>query len=169
MNLGFLYKTNSIVIIYLASIVAANLIASFIGPGITIVNAFLFIGLDLTARDRLHECWRGKRLYLKMLALIFAGSLLSFMINKGAANIAIASFVAFLVAGAVDFVVYSFLQKKGWMVKSNGSNVFSAFADSIIFPTIAFGSFLPLITLGQFAAKTFGGFVWTLILRKVIR
>ena len=38
--------------------------------------------------------------------------------------------------------------------------------DSILFPTIAFGSFLPLIVLGQFAAKVGGGFVWSLLLNR---
>jgi hypothetical protein len=40
----------------------------------------------------------------------------------------------------------------------------SAAVDSIVFPTIAFGGFLPLITLGQFAAKVAGGAVWSIIL-----
>ncbi len=42
-----------------------------------IVNAFLFIGLDLTARDRLHDVWRSNYLVPKMIALIAAGSILS--------------------------------------------------------------------------------------------
>ena len=35
--------------------------------------------------------------------------------------------------------------------------------------TIAFGSFLPLIVLGQFAAKVGGGFVWSLFLAVPVR
>ena len=45
-----------------------------------------------------------------------------------------------------------------------GSNVFGALVDSLVFPTIAFGGFLPWITLGQFAAKVAGGFLWSLVL-----
>ena len=44
--------------------------------------------------------------------------------------------------------------------------LFSAMADSTIFPTIAFGSFMPLIVLGQFAAKVSGGFIWAFIISR---
>ena len=50
------------------------------------------------------------------------------------------------------------------MVRVNGSNVFSAAVDSAVFPTLAFGVFLPWVILGQFAAKVAGGFVWSMIL-----
>jgi hypothetical protein len=63
---------------YLVAIDLANLsVTYFMGtfPQITIINAFLFIGLDLTARAQLHEAWRGNNLLLKMTALIAAGSL----------------------------------------------------------------------------------------------
>jgi hypothetical protein len=36
--------------------------------------------------------------------------------------------------------------------------------DSVLFPTIAFGAFLPAIVLGQFVAKVAGGAVWSWIL-----
>lgn len=151
---------------YLVSIVAANLLVAYLGPGIVVINAFLFIGLDLTARDRLHERWHRKNLWLKMLVLISAGSIISFLISSSALRVAIASFVAFLIAGIVDFVVYTLLYRKKWMVKANGSNAFSALADSIVFPTLAFGAFLPLIILSQFAAKFAGGFVWSVVLSR---
>jgi uncharacterized PurR-regulated membrane protein YhhQ (DUF165 family) len=48
----------------------------------------------------------------------------------------------------------------------NGSNVLSAAVDSVLFPTIAFGALLPVIVLGQFAAKVLGGAVWSWILGK---
>ncbi|HEX6384492.1 MAG TPA: VUT family protein, partial [Anaerolineae bacterium] len=51
-----------------------------------------------------------------------------------------------------------------WL-RIKGSNVPSALVDSLIFPTLAFGSFLWPIVLGQFAAKTLGGFVWSLVFR----
>jgi len=49
-------------------------------------------------------------------------------------------------------------------VRVNGSNVVSAAVDSVVFPTLAFGSFLPWVILGQFLAKVAGGAVWSLIL-----
>lgn len=154
------------VIMYLVAIVLANLSVAMFGPGVTIINAFLFIGLDLTARDKLHEAWHGNKLFVKMASLIAVGSLLSWLLNRNAGQIAIASMLAFGAAAVVDAIIYQILYKHNRMVKINGSNVFSAMVDSLVFPTVAFGSFLPLIVLGQFAAKVFGGFVWSLILTR---
>lgn len=157
-------KTITYIVLYLTAVVAANLSVAHFGPSSTIVNAFLFIGLDLTTRDGLHEAWQGRGLWPRMLALIGIGSLLSYVLNRNAATIALASFVSFAAAGSIDALTYQLLHKRPWQVKVNGSNVFSAMADSIIFPTVAFGSFLPLIVLGQFAAKVGGGFVWAWII-----
>ena len=151
---------------YLLAAILANLSVAYFGPVSTIFNAFLFIGLDLTARDKLHDAWQGKYLWVKMFLLIAVGSGISYLLNRNAGMIAVASLAAFGVAGLVDAVVYQYLHDKEWMVKVNGSNIFSALADSLVFPTIAFGGFLPLIVLGQFAAKVFGGFIWSWIISK---
>lgn len=156
------------VIMYLVAIVLANLsVTYFMGtfPGITIVNAFLFIGLDLTARDQLHEAWRGNHLLPKMAALIAAGSVLSWLLNRNAGPVALASFVAFAAAATVDTIFYQLLGSYPRWLRVNGSNVPSAAVDSIVFPTLAFGSFLWTIVLGQFLAKTVGGFLWSLLFR----
>lgn len=152
---------------YLLAAVLANLSSAFFGAYASILNAFLFIGLDLTARDKLHDAWQGKYLWVKMFLLIAVGSGISYLINRNAGMIAVASLAAFGVAGVVDAIVYQFLHDKKWMVKVNGSNIFSALADSLVFPTIAFGGFLPLIVLGQFTAKVTGGFIWSWIISKV--
>ena len=158
-----------IVALYLGAVVAANLTVAAFGPGMTIVNAFVFIGFDLTSRDRLHDAWHDDHLALRMALLIAAGGLISFALNRDAAQIAVASTVAFTVAAVIDAVSYALLGKRSRMVRVNGSNVLSAAADSLLFPTIAFGSFLPLIVLGQFAAKVGGGFVWSLFLAVPVR
>jgi hypothetical protein len=159
-----------IVLLYLAAVVAANLSVAAFGPGATILNAFLFIGLDLTARDRLHDAWSGRRLWFRMALLIAAGGAISYALNRDAAQIAVASTVAFVVAGALDAAVYALLGDRSRLLRVNGSNVVGAAADSLIFPTLAFGGFLPLIVLGQFAAKCLGGLFWSLVLttRKVV-
>jgi len=154
----------TLVIAYLIAIVFANLIVTKFGPVATIPVAFVLIGLDLTSRDKLHQLWHNDNLVLKMLLLIFFGSLISYILNRNSIQISIASFIAFFCAGIVDFISYSFLYKKKWLIKSNGSNIFSALTDSIIFPTLAFGTFMPLIILGQFTAKTLGGFAWSIVL-----
>jgi len=153
------------VIMYLGAIVMANLAVARLGPSSTIVIAFLFIGLDLTARDRLHDVWRGNHLFAKMALLIAAGSILSYVLNRDAGQIALASFIAFAAAAIVDTVVYQLLGGYPRWLRINGSNIPSAAVDSIIFPTLAFGSFLWPIVLGQFLAKTLGGFVWSLFFR----
>lgn len=156
------------VILYLSAIVLANLSVTAFGPSVAILNAFLFIGLDLTARDRLHEAWRGEGLLWKMAALIAAGSLLSWLLNRDSQQVAIASFAAFAAAASVDAIVYHFLRHYPRWLRINGSNVPSAAVDSVVFPALAFG--FPLlwpVMLGQFVAKVTGGFVWSLVLRHI--
>jgi len=151
---------------YLGSVILANLTIARFGPSAAIAVAFLFIGLDLTSRDKLHEAWHNNGLVWKMGLLIATGSLISWLLNRNAGQIALASFIAFACAAVVDTIVYQILRKQKYMVKVNGSNVFSAAVDSLVFPTIAFGGFLPWITLGQFAAKVFGGLIWAFILKR---
>ena len=151
------------------AIVLANLMVADLGPRVVIINAFLFIGLDLTARDHLHDTWKGNRLLPKMAVLIAAGSLLSWLLNRDAGRIALASFVAFAAAATVDAIVYHFLGKYPRWLRINGSNIPSAAVDSLLFPTLAFGVFLWPIVLGQFLAKVLGGFVWSLLFRSLDR
>lgn len=151
--------------LYLTAIILANLSSAHFGPSASVVNAFLFIGLDLTARDKLHEAWHGRGLIRKIGLLILSGSVLSWAINRNAGMIAVASFVAFACAAMVDTFVYQLLYKRGYLAKVNISNIFGSAVDSLIFPTIAFGGFMPLVILWQFAAKVVGGFLWALILR----
>ncbi len=150
---------------YLAAIVAANLTVAWFGPSIVIVNAFVFIALDLTARDRMHAAWAHQGLVWKMGLLIATGSLLSWLLDGAAGPIALASFVAFAVSASLDTLIYQLLHERAYMVKVNGSNVVSAAADSLIFTPLAFGVFLPWIILGQFVAKVAGGALWAYILR----
>lgn len=156
-----------LIVLYLVAIVFANLTVAQFGPSVTIVNAFLFIGLDLSVRDYLHDRWQGKALWLKMLVLIGAGSLLSYALNINAGPIALASFVAFAAAGGADTLMYWALGERARLVKINGSNVVSAAVDSLIFPILAFGfPVLWWVVLGQFAAKVAGGFIWSLVLSR---
>ncbi len=156
-----------LVTLYLFAIVAANLLVAQFGAGITVLNAFVLIALDLTARDRLHDAWHGKYLWRNMALLIGVGSLLSAILNVNATPIAVASFVAFALSGLADTVVYSFLSKQSRFVRMNGSNLISAGVDSIVFPVLAFG-FPPMwgIVIGQYLAKTVGGGVWSWILTR---
>ena len=155
-----------LVFIYLLAVVLANMLILLLGPQAAVITAFLFIGLDLSLRDKLHDQWHGKQLWWKMLALICGGSAISIVINWDALPIALASATAFLAAGVGDALVYAGLSKKRFMIRANGSNVAGSAIDSIVFPTLAFGVFMPEIVLGQFVAKFVGGFLWSLILQK---
>lgn len=158
-------KVSSMVIVYLAALVSANLSIAYFGPWVSPINAFLLIGLDLSLRDKLHEHWKD-HLWPKMFALISVAGAISFALNPAAINIAAASVIAFIAAGLVDAFIYQRLVAKRWLVKSNASNAAGAAVDSLIFPTIAFGSLMPAIVLFQFAAKVAGGALWSWVLRK---
>ena len=154
------------VLLYLLAIVLANVTVALFGPWVSVLNAFLFIGFNLTARDKLHDAWHGNHLKRNMALLILAGSVLSFAL--GAGQIAIASLVAFALSETVDSVGYHLLRGQGRMTRMNGSNIPAAAVDSIVFPYIAFGS--PLlwpIVIGQFVAKVFGGAIWSAIICRV--
>lgn len=154
------------VALYIAAVVAANFSVHFFGPVSTPINAFLFIGLDFIVRDKLQDLWTGRHLFPKMGALIGAGALITFVLNPDAGRIAVASCIAFAVSNTVDWGIYYLIRKKPWMVRANVSNFFAAGADSILFPTLAFGAFMPLIVLAQWAAKMLGGLVWSWVFSK---
>ncbi len=156
----------ALVATYLAAIVAANEIITHKGPTCSIYTAFVFIGLDLVTRDRLHDYWRGHVLR-NMALLIASGSALSYALNRDSGRIALASCVAFGAAATVDGTVYHLRRKERWADRSNESNVAGAAVDSLIFPAIAFGTpILWAIVFGQFCAKVAGGYLWSLVLRK---
>lgn len=154
-------------ILYLVAIVAANLIVASVGAWITPLTGFLFIGLDITTRDKLHDSWENSGLVLKMALLISSGSVLSWLFNRNSGQIAIASFVAFAVSATVDAIVYAVVRGDKFE-RVNWSNLASAAVDSVLFPAIAFGWPPSMeIVYGQSTAKIAGGLFWSLILYQV--
>lgn len=152
-------------LIYTSAIVAANLLVAWQGPWFSPVIAFFLIGLDLSLRDRMHEAWQGKQFWPRILGMIVGASAISYLLNPAAGQIGIASVAAFGGAALVDTLIYQYFIKRGWIFKANASNAGGAMADSLLFPTIAFGSLMPGIILMQFVAKVAGGFVWSLIIK----
>ena len=151
-------------LIYVVAMVAANTLVWWLGPWFSPINSFLLIGLDLTLRDVMQE--RFTRWQLA--AVITVGGLITWLVNPSAAHIAIASASAFIVAAIADWAAYTALRSRPWLVRSNGSNVVGAAVDSIIFPTMAFGMFMPAIIALQFAAKVGCGAIWSLLLHPLI-
>lgn len=154
------------VLTYIAAIVCANLSVAAFGPWVSPINAFLLIGLDLSLRDKLHDRWAGKRLWPRMAGMIAAAGVASYLLNPAAGKIAVASMVAFVVAGLVDAATYHLLRGKPFLARANGSNSAGALADSLLFPTLASGGFLPHIVALQFAAKVAGGSVWAWVINR---
>jgi uncharacterized PurR-regulated membrane protein YhhQ (DUF165 family) len=158
--------TTAAVAAYAASIITANLLVAEYGPSVTIINAFVLIGLDLVLRDYLHDAWSTNRAR-NMGTLIAATGAASYALNPATGRIAIASCIAFTLAALVDWTIYSMSARKPWLVRSNASNTAGAAVDSLLFPTIAFGAVLWPIVIGQFLAKTLGGTAWSLAIAAV--
>jgi len=159
-------KINFYVVVYVLCLVAANLLVAWLGPWFSPINSLVLIGLDLSLRDRLHDAWQGNGLAWRIGALIAAAGAISYLLNPAAEMIAVASVTAFCAAMAADSIAYQLLRRLSWMTRANGSNMAGAIVDSIIFPTIAFGGFVPERVVVQFAAKVAGGAVWSFLLRK---
>jgi hypothetical protein len=153
--------------IYLVAIVAANLIVGWLGPKSSPFIAFFLIGLDLSLRDKLHELWHGNKLVLKMGAVIVAGGVLSYLINRNIASIALGSSIAFAGAMLADGLVYESLFHRRKILKMNASNIVSAAVDTVLFIWIAFGVFLWKIMILQYLAKVLGGLAWSYVLVKI--
>ena len=141
--------------IYAFAITIANLLAAKMGPIITPVNSFVFIGLDLALRDWLHvrlKPWQ-------MGSIIASTGVLTYALNPSAGVIAIASAVSFTAAALVDWSVFAKLSGT-WIKRANASNAAGAVVDSLVFPTVAFGVLMPHIIAMQFLAKVTGGALW---------
>ena len=152
--------------IFLISIVLANLSVAYFGPVAIPINAFVLIGLDLSLRDKLHEAWHGRYLSIKMLCLIIAAAVITYLLNRSAGRIGVASVVAFAAALAVDAGIYELLWSKKRWHKMLISNAGSAAIDSLLFPTIAFGIVMPEIIALQFMAKFVGGALWIWVINR---
>lgn len=162
----------SVVAAYLGAIVAANLITTHYAklghPEVSVYTAFGLIAFDFVARDLLHDVWQGRQRWIGLLALVTAGSVVSYLVNPDSARIALASTAAFATAFALDTLVYSLVHRLPWLERSNISNVFAAIGDSAVFVAIAFpGPFLFAVFFGQVTAKIAGGIVFSLVFQRL--
>lgn len=148
------------IVIYALAIIAANLLVLKFGPSVTPINAFFLIGLDLALRNWLNLRMRPPA----MGALILSTGALTYAVNPAAQHIAIASAVAFTFAALADWLTFRSVAG-GWMRRNLAGASVGAAVDSLIFPTLAFGSLMPAIVLMQFAAKVAGGATWAYLLR----
>ena len=163
------------IVLYLASIVIANILILLYNPDTVSMTlalvaetgiSFFLIGLDLSVRDKLHDYWENRNLWPKMVSLIVSGSLMTILFYLEALQIAFASCSAFLLAGLTDALIYQRLRRRRFLVRANGSNLGGATVDSVVFPLVAFGFYpgVHWIILGQFVAKVLGGALWAFVL-----
>lgn len=161
-------RTQIVILLYLFAIVLANTLMIILGPQVAVVSSAVLIGLDLTARDLLHERWHGRALRVRMLVIVLTGSVLTALFNTDAHRIAFASFTAFMCAGITDYLVYERFYFHARIVKINLSNIASAFVDASLFITLAFGfPILGDVILLSFITKTIAGYAWSLLFVRV--
>ena len=141
-------------------------------PKAAVYNAFLFIGLDLTSRDRLHDLWRG-HLIRNMAALIATGSaaLLPGLASgrlrpRRRANRLRLSGRVRRSCGAADALLYHLLRDRPWYERVNQSNLAGAAVDSLVFVALWPFGFDFTLAFTLFAAKVAGGVVWSFVLAK---
>ena len=106
-----------------------------IGFGLTAPAGVYFAGLAFSFRDLLHEL--GGRFWV--LTAIVAGAGLSAVLED-AQRFASASGAAFVLSETADWLVYSPIRRRGWIVAVVASNVVGLIVDSVIILWLAFGS-----------------------------
>ena len=151
------------VCLYASAIILANLLVATFGPSVTPINAFFLIGMDLALRN-----WLSFRMTKRSMAAMIAGTgVLSYLINPASGMIAVASGVAFTLAALADWATFNAVTGH-WLKRNLAGNSVGALVDSVVFPTLAFGSLMPMIVVAQFVAKVTGGSVWGWMLSKRI-
>ena len=138
---------------FIATVAGANwALATFgivpIGFGLSAPSGVYFAGLAFTLRDLLHE--RGGRFWV--LSAIILGAALSTLLED-AQRFALASGTAFFLSELADWIIYTPLRRKRWILAIIGSNIVGLIIDSVLFLWLAFGS-LEFIE-GQIAGKTY--------------
>lgn len=154
-------------LLFLAAIVAGNLIVNHYGPPATPYVAFALIGCDIVVRDRLHLNLAGAGRWLAIGSLIAIGSGITYLVNQDAGSIALASVSAFAAAMIVDTIVFALASPLDPHRRVNLSNAVAAAVDTVLFFAIAFHglSAVPFLLIwSQWTAKVAGGWLWSLLL-----
>lgn len=165
---GLRVNQNSVLIfLYITSIICGNNLIHYFGPIALPITSFFVIPLDLIIRDILQYKW-GKSYKLKIAALIMSGSLVTFLLNIEAYNVALASFCAFSCAGLLDTLIFTRLKNSSFQKRIIVSNLFSTVLDSIVFQTVAFNNVrLDIVSL-HCGLKIAGSFFWVFCLNKFL-
>lgn len=124
--------------LYVLSVVAANAAIRWIGflpvwPGIDAPAGVYFVGITFTLRDMVQKR-RGVRLAMLAVPL---GALISAVFSG---DLALASFLAFMLSESMDMIVYTRIRKRHPILAILVSNIVGLIVDSAAFLWLAFGS-----------------------------
>lgn len=157
------------VVAFLTSIVAANWMILHVGmqpdprgphmlyvwPGVLAPSAVYVVGVTLILRDFVQRRLNASVAFV----LILVGAALSWAFSPA---LAVASAAAFVASETADLLVFTALERYGFVRAMVGSNVVGLIVDSLIFLWLAFGS-LAFIE-GQLIGKAWATVVALLIL-----
>lgn len=148
------------VLLYLVTIVFANVTVS-IWQWMAYVNSLVFIGLDLTLKDKfqINLPW-----YI-VLCIALLGGIITLWLNIGFMPIAVASTAALIVAFTVDYIAFLLFKQSIWH-RVMISNVLGAFADSLVFALLAPFPFTWGFVLTMWVLKVIGGTISGYVLIK---
>jgi uncharacterized PurR-regulated membrane protein YhhQ (DUF165 family) len=104
-----------------------------VGFGLRAPAAVYFVGLAFTLRDLVQNIL-GRS--VSLLAIV-AGALVSAAVSPA---LALASGLAFFTSELADFVVYTPLLQRGWIIALVPANLAGCVVDSLVFLSLAFGS-----------------------------
>lgn len=154
------------IILYIVAFIFSNLLVLKYGQYGLIISSLLLVPFDFIVRCLFHEQWKGSELFLKLGSLVLISSIITYIINKDAQNIALASVFGFISAQIVAGIFYQAYIKESYFIKVNGSDSFGIIFDSIVFQLIAFGIVTPYITISQVLLKITGGLFWYWVIFK---
>jgi uncharacterized PurR-regulated membrane protein YhhQ (DUF165 family) len=160
-------KLGTLSILYIAAVVAANLLVKHYGPQAAPAIAFVAVAAVLIFRDRFADLV-GSRTTSQILqaALIGVGAIATYLLNSDAALIAKASVIAFVASELTEQVLYLLMRNRPWMERAPWAAVPAALVDSVLFITIAFG-FSFWIIAAQFGCKVGGAYLWANVIDRL--
>lgn len=149
--------------LYVAIFTVANLVVYSCGAWVIPITTSACVAANMMLRDRVF-CGRGLKFSV---AIAATAGLCTFLINHGALTVAVASFSTVVVGAFVAGSVFKLLKNKMAIEKARPiANTCSAITDSLLYPTVAFMAFLPVVSAQMFASKFLSVLLYTYIVNK---
>lgn len=142
---------------YVATFCVVNLVVNNFGPWVVPFTTMCCVAANMLGRDRL-LLKSGPQFSIS--ACIVAGTLTVFL-NTEALQVALGSLAAVTTSGCVSAVAWRVFPGRRWLC-----NVISGAADSLVFPTVAFLTFLPGVCAAMFAGKVVAVTIMSYLMRE---